>query len=151
MSRRPLRQRPAGTSPLSRAPLTAQVEPLRVGGQPDPGTPAEPESQTTRVTDSQSPAVTDDRTPRAPEAGATDVPRYLTLVRKEARVRDDQAAALAALRRRIVRSRTDRSEPITDNTLIRVAIDLLLARADQLAGDTEEELLRSVLPDSQTP
>lgn len=141
MSRRPLRQRPAGTSPIGRPTLTAQVEPLRVGGQPD--TPTEPESQTPAVTDSQSPA--------APEIRTPDVPRYLTLVRKEARVRDDQAAALAALRRRIVRERTDRTEPITDNTLIRVAVDLLLARADDLAGDTEEELLRSVLPDSQTP
>jgi hypothetical protein len=77
----------------------------------------------------------------------TDLPRYLTLVRTEARIRDDQTAALAALRRRVAAARTDKKERITDNTLVRVAIDLLLAHADQLAGNTEEEIRRSVVPD----
>jgi hypothetical protein len=76
-----------------------------------------------------------------------DGPRYLTLVRKEARLRADQVDALAQLRRQVLRSRSMRAEPITDNTLIRVAVDLLLARRDRLHGDTEDELRASVLTD----
>jgi DNA-binding transcriptional MerR regulator len=34
--------------------------------------------------------------------------------------------------------------PSTENTLIRIGVDLLLARAGELSGTTEEELHRSV-------
>lgn len=71
-------------------------------------------------------------------------PRYATLDRKEARLRRDQLRSLAALRRQVTRDRQERDEIITDNTLIRVAVDLLLTHADKLNGDTEEQLLRSV-------
>lgn len=37
-----------------------------------------------------------------------------------------------------------RTERLTDNTVIRVALDLLLEHADQLDGDTEDELRNSV-------
>ncbi len=58
----------------------------------------------------------------------------------------DQVDALAMLRRRLGRQRTRRGEEIlTDNTLIRVAVDLLLTRADELHGDTEAELLASLI------
>ncbi len=124
-TRRPQRQRPSGSQLPPRPPLEAKVEPIRIGSiTPEP----EP----------QSPAVTDSVSQRE------DMPRYLRLVRKEARVRDDQAEALAALRRRVLRQRRDRTEPITDNTLLRVAIDLLLARQAELAGDTEDELRASL-------
>jgi hypothetical protein len=55
--------------------------------------------------------------------------------------------ALAALRRRINadRGRRERSERITDNTLIRVAIDLLLEHGDELAGATEDQIRDSAL------
>lgn len=82
------------------------------------------------------------------------MPRYLTLVRTEARLREDQIADLAALRRRVAANRHDKSERITDNTLIRLAVDALLQRhADQLAGDTEEQLRASLLglTERQTP
>lgn len=72
------------------------------------------------------------------------MPKYRTFVRKDARVRGDQADALAQLRRRLSSGRVDRSERITDNTLIRVAVDLLLEQSDGLAGETEEELTESV-------
>lgn len=71
-------------------------------------------------------------------------PRYLRLERKEARLRLDQADALAQLTRRLNRARGRNGERITDNTLIRVAVDLLLAEADHLAGATESELRESV-------
>lgn len=76
------------------------------------------------------------------------LPPYLQLVRKEARIRADQAGQLAAEVRRLNQARKHRSGPvgerITDNTLIRVAIDLLLSRVDDLVGSTETELRNSV-------
>lgn len=88
----------------------------------------------------------------ARESGRDDVdqalPPYLQLVRKEARIRADQADQLAVEVRRLNQARKHRSgavgERITDNTLIRVAIDLLLSRVDDLAGSTEPELRNSV-------
>ncbi|TFC85335.1 hypothetical protein [Cryobacterium sp. TMT3-29-2] len=79
--------------------------------------------------------------------GASDVgggAHYLSFVRKETRLRGDQMDALAAKARQINRNKTDGGERITDNTLIRIAVDLLLARADKLAGSTEDQLRNSV-------
>jgi hypothetical protein len=74
------------------------------------------------------------------------VPLYRRLARKEARLREDQYVALSRLVRILARRRTDRSGPrLTENTLIRIAIDLLLSRADRLIGNTEPELRESVL------
>jgi hypothetical protein len=85
-----------------------------------------------------------------PSAGTTtrsmpsETPLYRRLARKEARVREDQYVALSRLVRVLARRRTDRSGPrLTENTLIRIAIDLLLARADGLAGNTEDEIRAS--------
>jgi hypothetical protein len=90
--------------------------------------------------------------PAAPPAGADPGPRgpgpnYLRFVRHDLRARAEQLEAVAALRRRITadRGRAERSERITDNTLIRVAIDLLLAHGDLLAGATEEQIRESAL------
>jgi hypothetical protein len=81
-------------------------------------------------------------------------PMYARLTRKETRVREDQYAALGAVARALMRRRHVRTERITENTLIRVAIDALLARKDSLHGSTEAELRESVLSaltDSGTP
>lgn len=89
-------------------------------------------------------------TPTEPPDASNDsaLPLYLRLTRKEARVREDQADKLAAEVRRLNQARKHRTgatgERITDNTLIRVAIDMLLDRAGELAGTTEEELRHSV-------
>lgn len=64
--------------------------------------------------------------------------------RKEARLREDQVDDLAALVKRIKRTKKPGGERITDNTLIRVAVDMLLARKDELRGTTESELRKSV-------
>lgn len=73
-------------------------------------------------------------------------PLYRRLARKEARVREDQYVALSQLVRVLARRRTNRSGArLTENTLIRVAIDLLLSRANHLAGNNERELRASVL------
>jgi len=77
-------------------------------------------------------------------------PLYRRLARKEARLREDQFIALSRLVRILARRRTARSGPrLTENTLIRVAIDLLLTRSDQLAGNTEDEIRASALRTDQ--
>jgi hypothetical protein len=77
-------------------------------------------------------------------------PLYRRLARKEARVREDQYVALSRLVRVLAGRRTDRSGPrLTENTLIRVAIDLLLSRANRLAGNTEDEIRASALRGEQ--
>jgi hypothetical protein len=70
--------------------------------------------------------------------------RFDQFERKEARVRLDQYGRLQALSRQLNRSRNRRGERITENTLIRVAIDLLLSRESELTGATEAELRGSV-------
>jgi hypothetical protein len=88
--------------------------------------------------------------PRADAESATNrVPKYLQLRRREARVYDDQADALTVLARRLNNGRRlsdgkTTGERITDNTLLRLAIDLLLTRAGELEGTTEEELAASL-------
>lgn len=73
------------------------------------------------------------------------LPKYLRLVRKEARLTEDQVEALTALSRRLNRRRgSGEGERITENTLIRVAVDLLLSQADRLEGNTEDALLASL-------
>jgi len=76
------------------------------------------------------------------------LPRYLQLIRKESQLRQDQADQLSREVRRINQGRQGRhgavGERITDNTLIRVAVDLLLARAGELNGTTEDALRQSV-------
>jgi hypothetical protein len=71
-------------------------------------------------------------------------PRYLQFERKELRIRVDQADELARLTRRINRARRGAGERITDNTLIRIAVDLLLEQSGRLAGTTEDELRKSL-------
>ncbi len=98
-----------------------------------PVKPATPRTKTTRAIQSR---------PRA-SAG----PRYLELDRKELRIRGDQGDDLTVLTRQLNRARKGDGERITDNTLIRVAIDLLLRDGANLQGTTEADLLRSALPD----
>lgn len=73
-----------------------------------------------------------------------EVPKYLQLERKEVRLRLDQLDTLTGLVRRLNRTRKGKGERLTENTLIRVAIDLLVENADRLQGTTEDELLASL-------
>ena len=88
--------------------------------------------------------VTESVSSRVPEGDDPSLPRYLRLTRKEVRFREDQLDALDRVVRRLVRARRGGGERITENTLVRVAVDLLLERADALSGGTEAELLRSL-------
>ncbi|MEM1868241.1 MAG: hypothetical protein QXY83_05310 [Thermosphaera sp.] len=62
----------------------------------------------------------------APPQAERPLPPYLTYVRKECRLRPDQLDALTALARRLNRERKGKGERITENTLIRWAVDKLL-------------------------
>lgn len=121
MSSRTPRQRPSAGKTLK-----PQVEELQVGD-----TAKKPaKSRTTKTPESQSPA--------------EEKPKYARMERAEARLRPDQVDELAKLRRQVAANREDKSERITDNTLIRVALDLLFAHADELTGDTEDDLRASI-------
>ena len=98
----------------------------RRAGAPRAARPA-PESRTAGVTESQT-------------------AKWKGLERKELRLRADQLDELARLRRQLNRQRAGDGERITENTLIRVAVDMLLSRADRVRGTTEDELRKSVTP-----
>ena len=66
------------------------------------------------------------------QPGERPLPPYLTYVRKECRLRPDQLDALTALARRLNRERKGKGERITENTLIRWAVDAFLRAASSL-------------------
>jgi hypothetical protein len=82
--------------------------------------------------------------PTSAKDPATEAPLYLRLERKETRLRVDQYEALTVHARRLNRAKGPGGERITENTLIRVAIDLLLKNADELSGPDETSLRNSV-------
>lgn len=65
-------------------------------------------------------------------------------------LRKDQYQTLTDLARELQDARSVKTERITENTLIRVAIDVIVAHPELLAGNTEDELrshaLRSLRP-----
>jgi hypothetical protein len=72
------------------------------------------------------------------------LPKYLRLERKELLIWPGQITELSILARALNRNRGGAGERITMNTLIRVAVALLLSRAQELKGITEEELRRAL-------
>ncbi|BDG17776.1 ATPase [Thermus scotoductus] len=74
----------------------------------------------------------------APEPPPKPAPKYLTYVRKECRLRPDQLDALTALARKLNRERKGKGERITENTLIRWAVDILLQQTEQLALNVDQ-------------
>lgn len=91
------------------------------------------------------------RAPELPQArkqaGEGRSVRFDDFVRKEARFRPDQLAVLTEHSRALNRAKGPIGERITENTLIRVAVDLLLTRTERLHGRSESELLASVEDD----
>lgn len=77
-------------------------------------------------------------------------PHYQTFVRKEARFTDYQLEQLTILARKLNRQRKDKGERITENTLIRVAVDLLLNNPQELDNLSFLEIPEShFVPDNQ--
>jgi len=104
------------------------------------------ETVTNELGNSESSKLTKNQTHKVPDLQTNEVPKYLTLVRKEARLREDQLDDLTSLTRSINRKRRGTGERITENTIIRVAVDLLLDKSGELKGFTEQELKDSVTP-----
>ena len=102
------------------------------------------ELRTTKVTDYESTVVPERQTNVLSDSQTDELPKYLTLVRKEARLREDQLDDLTSLARSLNRKRQGSGERITENTLIRVAVDLLMNQSDELEGTSEQELSASV-------
>ena len=73
-------------------------------------------------------------------------PAYLRFVRKETRLREDQQNQLTVQARRLNRAKKTAGARITENSLIRVAVDLFLAQADRAAGDDEDAIRKSITP-----
>lgn len=109
----------------------------------DPATEEAPRSVKEPTGDEPSAAPVAAR-PVRPEKGQAELPSYLRLVRKETRLREDQQNQLTFHARRLNRAKAAGTARITDNTLIRVAVDLLLARIDTAVGDDEAALLKSL-------
>lgn len=80
----------------------------------------------------------------APLRTTTRAAKWLTFERKETRQRPDQIEWIEAKRKELNAVRGGEGERLTDNTLIRVALDLLIQRGDELAGITEDDLRRSL-------
>jgi outer membrane protein OmpA-like peptidoglycan-associated protein len=85
------------------------------------------------------------KTPRSDARPKAEVlPPYLTFERKETRLRPEQVTSLNVKARELNKTKDPDADRITDNTLIRVAVDLLLSRASDLAGGDEALLRKSV-------
>jgi hypothetical protein len=93
-------------------------------------------SQTLKVANSITPTLSNPEPPP--------LPKYLTLENKAVRLRSNQIDTLAALAKALNRSRKSQGERITENTLIRIAIDLLLTHGN-VHGTTEEEIKNNLL------
>ena len=110
----------------------------------DLGTNKVTESQTAKVSDSQAIKLPDQQAAEVSESKTDEVPKFQTFARKEARLREEQLDDLTSLTRSLNRKRKGSGERITENTLIRIAVDLLMNQSDKLEGTTEEELSASV-------
>ncbi len=133
------------------ASLAQKAEPAEAPEQlqpePDPA-PAPPRIGAVETVEQPEPVAKPSRPKKSPAGSKKPQPgewvRYDQYERKEARLRADQYGELSNVSRRLNRARNGNGERITENTLIRVAIDLLLSREGDLAGATETELRKSV-------
>lgn len=114
---------------------------------PDPNPAATPTQQLPPPTATPASSAPTARRParrKATQPAPGEWVRFDQYERKEARLRPDQYGRLSTTSRELNRARHGTGERITENTLIRVAIDLLLERGEDLTGTTESELRKSV-------
>jgi len=128
----------AGPAPAE--PVELPAPPARREEAPAAAAPIPAESPAPAPPPAKEPPAHRTGRPRTPK-----VPKYRTLERKETLLRADQVEELTKLRRRLNRARgRGVGERITENTIIRVAVDLLLTHGNELQGVDEEELRNSV-------
>lgn len=121
-------------------PTPAETNPAEETPEPEPQ-PAKPKQQARSAKPRRAPKA---RSAATPADSADAQPAYLRFHRKESRLRFDQLTELNTRARQLNAQKNPDADRITDNTLIRVAVDLLLARADELSGGDEAELRRSL-------
>lgn len=142
---------------MARPQLSALLEPrgneedtAKVGEAPTtlavPEEPRVPERPAPVVRPAADPPIRQSRekAPKASKNVVESLPPYLRYERKEARLRTDQLTGLTLRARQLNKTKDADSDRITDNTLIRIAVDLLLSRADELTGGDEAALRRSL-------
>lgn len=136
-------------SPPDQPAASADAPPPPPTGTAVPEPPQQPTTTTrqSRTRPAAEPRQDDPDPPAHADGSAGPVVLYSDLERKECRLREDQLAQLSVLSRRLQKSRPRGTggERITDNTLIRVAIDVLLAHADTLVGYTEGQIRDNAL------
>jgi len=117
---------------MARADLSSLLGKLDPELPPTRPTTTEPAAakRASAVTDTPAPTRRSD--PKPPPGVAVG---YLGFVRKDTRLREEQLEALTFQARRLNRAKRNTGVRITENTLIRVAIDLLLSRMEQASGD----------------
>ncbi|MFD9966162.1 hypothetical protein [Amycolatopsis sp. NPDC058986] len=74
-----------------------------------------------------------------------DGPKTAAMTRRDFGLWPDQVTDLLDLRGQVARQRTTKAERITDATLVRIAVDLLMSVRDELHGDTEEEIATGIV------
>lgn len=127
-----------GETALPVAPNPDAVEPAVEGAEPAP-VAAKP----ARAQVSAGPATPVPNEPVTPSVESL-TPTYLRFVRKETRLREDQQNRLTLEARRLNRAKKNPGARITENSLIRVAVDLLLAQISDAVGDDEDAIRKSV-------
>ncbi|MCG0065962.1 chromosome segregation ATPase [Streptomyces tricolor] len=60
-------------------------------------------------------------------------------------LREDQHSELSTIARELMLARSVKTERITENTVIRVAVDLMIRHPELLVGDTEDDLRTNML------
>lgn len=139
--------REAAPAPTSPAPLN--IPPTAAASPPDPVGVPTPGPDLEQTSPNNDRPTEDSGSNRVTDSGVDTTPKYLRLTRREARVHSHQVDSLGRLTRRLNNARRrpggkPAGERLTDNTLLRVAIDLLLQQQDQLTGTTEDELRTSL-------
>ena len=122
-------------------PVESKAEPDKAARE----TPPEMPEGTTKAAQPPSqviPAIKDETVGLS--AGDSTAPAYLHYVRKETRLREDQQNQLTVQARRLNRAKKTQGARITENSLIRVAVDLLLARIERASGDDEDAIRKSL-------
>ena len=104
----------------------------------------------------ESPGVPESRStgvPELPESSEESIlPKYQQMQRIEALLRPDQVDTLDRWVRTIMSNRQSKRERITKNSLLRVAVDLLLSRERDLSEISSEDVLaQRVLGESEGP
>lgn len=124
-------------------PVAPKPEPSSSAGK---GERAAPEAPVTRAMPASRIKAAIQKPPSKPSSEEPTLPAYLRYVRKETRLREDQQNQLTLQARRLNRAKTTRGARITENSLIRVAVDLFLAQADRAVGDDEDAIRKSMTP-----